>query len=59
MANPDLKIITGLKLKYLSEKQNEHGTNHFFAVLDESPLKELLELEDMKNLFGNIVVNTI
>ena len=48
MANPDIKIITGIKLKYLSEKQNEHGTNHFFAVLDESPLKELIELDDMK-----------
>ena len=22
MANPDIKIITGIKLKYLSEKQN-------------------------------------
>ena len=45
-SNPDIKVITGIKLKYLSEKQNEYGTNHFFAVLDESPLKELIELEE-------------
>ena len=29
-----------------------------FQVLGETPLKELIELEDMKNQFGNIVVNT-
>ena len=45
-SNPGIKIITGIKLKYLSEKRNEYGTNHFFAVLDESPLKELIELEE-------------
>ena len=43
-SNSDIKIITGIKLKYLSEKQNEYGTNHFFAVLDDTPLKELIEL---------------
>ena len=48
-SNSDIKIITGIKLKYLSEKQNEYGTNHFFAVLDDTPLKELIELgKDMK-----------
>ena len=31
--------IMMIKLKYLSEKINEYGTNHFFAVLDETPLK--------------------
>ena len=31
--------ITGIKLKYLAEKKNDYGTNHFFQVLDESPLK--------------------
>ena len=57
-SNPDIKVITGIKLKYLSEKINEHGTNHMFQPFDESPLKELIELEDMKNLFGNTVANT-
>ena len=28
-----------------------------FQLFDESPLKELVELEDMKKLFGNIMVN--
>ena len=46
--NTDIKIITGIKLKYLSEKINEYGTNHMFQVLGETPLKELIELEDMK-----------
>ena len=36
--NPDIKVITGIKLKYLSEKQNEYGTNHMFQLLDGSPL---------------------
>ena len=44
MANDDTKIITGIKLKYLSEKVNEYGTNHFFAVLDITPLQDLIEL---------------
>ena len=38
-SNSDIKIITGSKPKYLSEKQNEYGANHFFAVLGEAPLK--------------------
>ena len=36
--------ITGIKLKYSSENKNDHGTNHFFQVLDESPLKGIIEL---------------
>ena len=56
-SNTDIKIITGTKLKYLSEKINENGTNHMFQLLDETPLKELIELEDMNNQFGNIMVN--
>ena len=55
MANPDIKVITGIKLKYLSVKENEYGSNHFFAVLDETVLNELIELEDMKKQFGNIM----
>ena len=51
-SNPDIKIITGIKLKYLSEKQNDYGTNHMFQLLDESPLKEPIELEYMKNNLG-------
>ena len=47
-SNTDIKINTGIKLKYLSEKQNDRGTNHFFAVLDETTLKEVIELEDMQ-----------
>ena len=54
MANntTDINIITGTKLKYLSEKINEYGTNHMFQVLDETPVKELIELKDMKNNLG-------
>ena len=33
-----------LGLKYLSPKENEHGHNHFFNVLDISPLQQLIEL---------------
>ena len=43
-SNPDTKIITGIKLKYLSLKENEYGANHVFAVLDITPLQELIEL---------------
>ena len=38
--------ITGIKLKYLSEKKNDYGTNHFFELLDEKPLKELIKLQE-------------
>ena len=57
-SNPDIKSITGIKLKQTSGKINEYGSNHMFQLLDESPLKELIESEDMKNLFGSTVVNT-
>ena len=41
--------ITGIKLKGASEKTNDYGTNQFFQVLDESPLKEIIELgKDMR-----------
>ena len=39
-SNTDIKIITGIKLKYLSEKINEYGTNHMFQLLDETPSKK-------------------
>ena len=51
-SNTDIQIIIGTKLKHLSEKINEYGTNHMFQVLGETPLKELVELEDMTNQFG-------
>ena len=44
MADKDTKIITGIKMKYLSLKENEYGHNHFFNVLDITPLQELIEL---------------
>ena len=36
-------IITGIKMKYLSQK-NEYGHNHVFHVLDITPLQDLIEL---------------
>ena len=34
MANNDIMAITGIKMKYSSLKENAHGHNHFFNVLD-------------------------
>ena len=45
-SNTDIKIITGIKLKYLFGKINEYGTNHFFQLLDITPLQELIELRN-------------
>ena len=44
MANNDIMAITGIKMKYLSLKENENGHNHFFNVLDTTPLQDLIEL---------------
>ena len=44
MANNDIMAITGIKMKYLSLKENEYGHNHFFNVLDITPLRNLIEL---------------
>ena len=44
MADKNIKVITGIKMKYLSLKENEYGHNHFFNVLDITPLQELIEL---------------
>ena len=44
MANTDVMVITGIKMKYLSLKENEYGHNHFFNVLDITPLQPLIEL---------------
>ena len=54
----DIKVITGIKPKYLFEKISEYGTNHMFQLLGESPLRKFIELEDTKNIFGSTVVNT-
>ena len=44
MADKGIMIITGIKMKYLSLKENEYGHNHFFNVLDITPLQDLIEL---------------
>ena len=44
MANNDTMVITGIKMKYLPLKENEYGHNHFFNVLDITPLQDLIEL---------------
>ena len=44
MADKDIMIITGVKVKYLSLKENEYGHNHFFNVIDITPLQDLIEL---------------
>ena len=44
MANNDIMVITGIKMKYLFLKENEYGHNHFFNVLDFTPLQQLIEL---------------
>ena len=46
MANTDVMVITGIKMKYLSLKENEYGNNHFFNVLDITPLQSLIELRN-------------
>ena len=40
MAGKDIMIITGAKVKYLSLKENEYGHNHFFNVIDTTPLQQ-------------------
>ena len=44
MADNNVMVITGIKMKYLSLKENEYGHNHFFNVLDITPLQQLIEL---------------
>ena len=36
--------IPAIKLKYLSKKQNEYGTNHMFQLMDERQLKQINNL---------------
>ena len=49
MADEDIMVITGIKMKYLSLKENEYGHNHFFNVLDITPLQQLIELRKSLN----------
>ena len=42
--NKDIMIITGVKRTCLSLEENEYGHNHFFDVLDVTPLQQLIEL---------------
>ena len=42
-SNSDIMIITGIKMNYLFLKENEYGHNHFFNVLDFTPLQDLIE----------------
>ena len=46
VASNDVMVITGIKMKYLSLKENECGHNHFFNVLDFTPLQKLIELRE-------------
>ena len=41
-------LITGLKLKYLSKKQNAYGENHMFQVLDEKQMNDIFKLAEEK-----------
>ena len=49
-------LITGIKLKYLSKKQNAYGENHMFQVLDEKQMNDIFKLasENLKFLYGNM-----
>ena len=46
----DIMAITGIKMKHLSLKENEYGPNHFFNVLDITPLQHLIELRTSLNI---------
>ena len=44
VADKDIMVITGINMKYVSLKENESGHNHFFNVLEITPLQDLAEL---------------
>ena len=44
MADKDIMVMIGIKMKYLSLKGNAYGHNHFFNVLGFAPLQQLTEL---------------
>ena len=49
--NKDIMVITGVKVKYLSLKENEYGHNHFFNVLNITLLQDLIELRNSMKMF--------
>ena len=51
MASNDIMAITGIKMKYLSLKENEYVHNHFFNVLDITPLQQLIEVRETLNAY--------
>ena len=48
--NKDIMVINGVKVRYLSLKENEYGHNHFFNVLDTTPLQDLIEIAENADL---------
>ena len=50
MADKDIMIITGVKVKYLFLKVNEYGHNNFVNVIDITPLQQLIELRNSPNM---------
>ena len=46
VAGKDTMVITGIEMNYLSLKENAYGHNHFFNVLDITPLQQLIELRE-------------
>ena len=58
--NKDIMVITGIKMKYSSFKENEYGHNHFFNVLDITPLQDLIELrKSLKITIWDYRINSI
>ena len=49
-SNSDIMLITRVKMKFLSLKENEFGHNHFFNVLGITPLQDLIELRKSLNM---------
>ena len=48
--NKDIMVITGIKMKYLSLKENEYGSNRFFDVLGVTPLQQLIDLRSTQKV---------
>ena len=42
--NKGIMAIIGIKMKYPSLKENGYGSNHFFNVLEITPLQQLIDL---------------
>ena len=42
--NKDIMVIIRIKMKYLSLKENEYGSNQFFIVIGITPLQQLVDL---------------